>query len=155
MSDDWTFHVHVEFNEQEQAQFDALSLQMDEALDKIVAYLAAKSGRDDVASLPQNKIERLRAEASNLAEALDVVQTEEELDGLDDPAEDDGDEDDEQGGDDGDDEWDPDAAADKLANLDRDLLQLLAQHRAALNKARAHCFRAAVRSQREMVARSQ
>ena len=147
MGDD--VYVSVHFNEKEQLQWDALCLRMDEALNKIVAYLAAKSGCDDVASLPQNKIERLKAEASNLAEALDVVQTDEELDGLDDPAEDDGDEDDEQGGDDGDDEWDPDAAADKLANLDRDLLQLLAQHRAALNKARAHCFRAAMRARRD------
>ena len=105
MSDD--VHVSVHFNEKEQLQWDALCLRMDEALNKIVAYLAAKSGCDDVASLPQNKIERVKAEASNLADALDVVQTEEELDGLDDPAEDDGDEDDEQGGDDGDDEWGP------------------------------------------------
>jgi hypothetical protein len=132
VSDD--VHLSVHFNEQEQLQWNALCLQMDEALNKIVAYLAAKSGCYDLASLPQNKIERLKAEASSLAEALDVVQTEEELDGLDDPAEDDWDEDDEQDGDDGDDEWDPDAAADKLANLDRDLLQLLRAGPGNLNR---------------------
>ena len=47
--------IHVDLTEQQQAQFDELVRQTDKAFDKIVAYLAAKSGCDDVASLPQKK----------------------------------------------------------------------------------------------------
>jgi hypothetical protein len=42
----------------------------------------------------------------------------------------------------------PDAAADKLADLDRDLLQLLAQHHRARQVANGVVFRAAMRLQR-------
>jgi hypothetical protein len=91
-------HIHIPLTEEEQAQFDELALRADKEFDKIVAYLAAKTGCDDVASLPTGKIDRLKARARSLAEAWEVVHTEEEDgDGSEDDEQDGGDEQDEDG----------------------------------------------------------
>jgi hypothetical protein len=152
---------YLKLTEEEQAQFDKLALRADKEFDKIVAYLAARAGCDDVAALPQKKIEHLKAEARGLAEAWHVVHVEEELDdGSDDhveDAEDEQDEDDEllddeqddgnDGLDEGDESWDPEAAEDKLANLHRYLLKLLAHHHRALQVAHGVVRRAVMRRQ--------
>ena len=159
------FHVTIPWTEQEHAQYAELSLQEDKAFDKIVAYLAAKSGCDDVASLPQKKIERLKAKAQSLAEAWEVAHTDEDDDESDDH-EDEEDDEDEDDQDDAppempedavtwvdpngcpDDVWtNPDAAEAKLAGLDRDLLQLLARHHLARSKASGFAFKALMRGQ--------
>jgi len=140
------FHVDVDLTKEEEVQYDALLVQMDRALHRIVEYLAAKSGFMDVSSLPRKKVESLLTEANSLAEAFDQVHTDEnepvdESDEADDPDDlnDDYCEDASDFDDDDDPDlvrWDPDSAADKLANLDRDLLQLLAGHQTDLTRIR-------------------
>jgi hypothetical protein len=133
-------------SEEERAQYDALLDRLDIAFAKIVEYLAAKSGCNNAASLPREARERLLVEASRLTDAFDQVHTDEN-DPDPGPAEED-DPDDDGEPDAPDWEWDPDGAADKLANLDRDLLQLLARHHAELKKNRAFLWGAAMRQQR-------
>jgi hypothetical protein len=143
-------------SEEERAQYDALLDRLDIAFAKIVEYLAAKSGCNNAASLPREARERLLVEASRLTDAFDQVHTDEndpDDDGESDagPAEEDDPDDDgepDAPDSDSDSEWDPDGAADKLADLDRDLLQLLARHHAELIKNRAFLWGAAMRQQR-------
>jgi hypothetical protein len=133
-------------SEEERAQYDALLDRLDIAFARIVEYLAAKSGCNNAASLSGEARERLLVEASSLTDAFDQVYTDEK-----DPDDDDGEPDapdsDSDWDPDGSD-WDPDGAADKLANLDRDLLQLLARHQAELMKNRAFLWGVVMRQQR-------
>jgi hypothetical protein len=123
--------IHVDLNEKERAQYDALLDRLDVTFAKIVEYLAAKSGCNNAASLSREARKRLLVEASSLTDAFDQVHTDEN-----DP-DDDGE---------GHSEWDLDGAEDKLANLHRDLLQLLARHHAEYDKCSRLIFRAAMRA---------
>jgi hypothetical protein len=137
-------------SEEERAQYDALLDRLDIAFAKIVEYLAAKSGCNNAASLPREARERLLVEASRLTDAFDQVHTDENDPDPGPAEEDDPDDDGEPDApdSDSDSEWDPDGAADKLADLDRDLLQLLARHHAELIKNRAFLWGVVLRQQR-------
>jgi hypothetical protein len=134
-------------SEEERAQYDALLDRLDIAFARIVEYLAAKSGCNNAASLSREARERLLVEASSLTDAFDQVYTD-ERDPDDDGKSDAGPVEEDDADSDSYSEWDPDGAADKLANLDRDLLQLLARHQAELMKNRAFLWRVVMRQQR-------
>jgi hypothetical protein len=134
-------------SEEERAQYDALLDRLDIAFARIVEYLAAKSGCNNAASLSGEARERLLVEASSLTDAFDQVYTDEK-DTDDGGKSDAGPVEEDDADSDSYSEWDPDGAADKLANLDRDLLQLLARHQAELMKNRAFLWAVVMRQQR-------
>jgi hypothetical protein len=128
-----THAIKLDVTEQEQTQLEALSRQIDTAVDRITDYLGAKSGH-------RNR-KRLCAEARSLIDAFDQLRTTTELEqefGADDvdavliDA-------DEQNEDDAHEqsEREADEAVGKLADLDRDLLLLLAEHRAVVLRRRS------------------
>jgi hypothetical protein len=101
---------------EEDPKYDALIDQLDAAFDQVMRYLAVKADHADMELLPDKERERILIQAAALVQAWDDAQTDE-------------------GGED--DETVINEGLAYLADLDRDLMQLLARHHAIALKLRA------------------